>query len=286
MEYTWILFTLLYAFLKGGREGMKKAALKKSSSTEILFFYTLIGVIFTLPGIKEALALEPKYILWIFVKAAVVCTAWLFSFMALKNMSVSLYGIMDLSRMVFSTLLGVLILGESFTLPKAVGMILVVTGLMLVNRKKEKTNERQVTLSVIMASLLCCFFNSVSGTMDKVYMKYMTSSQLQFWFMLFMTLIYGVIILIRKEKISIKSVKTNFWIPLMSLSLIIGDKLLFEANANPDSEVTLMTVIKQSAVIVTVTVGCTVFKEKHFLYKILCTAVVLAGIFVALFVKM
>ena len=286
MEYTWILFTLLYAFLKGGREGMKKAALKKSSSTEILFFYTLIGVIFTLPAIKEAFSLELKYILLIFVKAAVVCTAWLFSFMALKNMSVSLYGIMDLSRMVFSTLLGVLLLGESFTIPKAVGMVLVVTGLMLVNRKKEKTSAGQVTLSVITASLLCCFFNSVSGTMDKVLMQYMTSSQLQFWFMLFMTLIYGVIILIRKEEISIKSVKTNLWIPLMSLSLIIGDKLLFEANANLASEVSLMTVIKQSAVIVTVTVGCVVFKEKHFVYKILCTAVVLAGIFVALFVKM
>ena len=38
----------------------------------------------------------------------------------------------------------------------------------------------------------------------------------------------------------------------MSLSLIIGDKLLFEANANPASEVTLMTLIKQSSVIVTV----------------------------------
>jgi uncharacterized membrane protein len=286
MEYTWILFTLLYAFLKGGREGMKKAALKKSSSTEILFFYTLIGTIFTLPYIPEAFSLAPKYIFFIFIKAAVVCTAWLFSFMALKNMSVSLYGIMDLSRMVFSTLLGVLLLGESFTIPKAVGMVLVVTGLMLVNRKKEKTSAGQVTLSVITASLLCCFFNSVSGTMDKVLMQYMTSSQLQFWFMLFMTLIYGVIILIRKEKISIKSVKTNLWIPLMSLSLIIGDKLLFEANANPASEVSLMTVIKQSAVIVTVTVGCVVFKEKHFVYKILCTAVVLAGIFVALFVKM
>ena len=285
MEYTWILFTLLYAFLKGGREGMKKAALKKSSSTEILFFYTLIGTIFTLPYIPEAFSLAPKYIFFIFIKAAVVCTAWLFSFMALKNMSVSLYGIMDLSRMVFSTLLGVLLLGESFTIPKAVGMVLVVTGLMLVNRKKEKTSAGQVTLSVITASLLCCFFNSVSGTMDKVLMQYMTSSQLQFWFMLFMTLIYGVIILIRKEKISIKSVKTNLWIPLMSLSLIIGDKLLFEANANPASEVSLMTVIKQSAVIVTVTVGCVVFKEKHFVYKILCTAVVLAGIFVALLVK-
>ena len=68
----------------------------------------------------------------------------------------------------------------------------------------------------------------------------------------------------------------------MSLSLIVGDKLLFEANASPDSQVTLMTVIKQSSVIVTVLTGWLVFKEKHILYKLMCTGIVLAGIFIAM----
>ena len=261
---------------------MKKAALKKSSSTEILFFYTLIGLIFTLPFSASAFELAPIYIFYSFIKAAVVCIAWLFAFAALKNMSVSLYGIMDLSRMIFSTMLGVFVLGESFTVPKAIGVVLVIAGLMLVNLKKDAA-AKGVTATTLIAALLNCFFNAVSGTMDKVLMQHMESSQLQFWFMFFMTLIYGVIILIRKEKISIKRVGTNFWIPLMSLSLIIGDKLLFEANANPESEVTLMTVIKQSAVIVTVLTGWLVFKEKHILYKIMCTLIVLAGIFIAVF---
>lgn len=282
MEYIWIIFTLIYGLLKGSREGLKKAALKKSSSTEILFFYTLIGWVFTLPYTAEAITLAPKYIFWVFLKAAVVCTAWLFSFAALKNMSVSLYGITDLSRMVFSTLLGVFVLGESFTAAKAVGVTLVIIGLMLANLKKS-TSAKGMTLTVLAAALLNCFFNAVSGTLDKVYMKYMKSSELQFWFMLFMTLIYGAIILVRKEKISIKKVKSNFWIPLMSLSLVVGDKLLFEANAHPSSEVTLMTVIKQSSVVVTVLIGWLVFKEKHILYKLMCTAIVLAGIFVSLF---
>ena len=110
----------------------------------------------------------------------------------------------------------------------------------------------------------------------------MESSQLQFWFMFFMTLIYGAVLLIRKEKIYLGHLKTNFWIPLMSLSLIVGDKLLFEANANPLSEVTLMTVIKQSSVLVTVLTGWLVFKEKNILYKLMCTGIVLSGIFVAL----
>lgn len=283
MENLWILFILIYSLLKGSREGMKKAALKKSSSTEILFFYTLVGLVLTLPFSKAAFSLEPIYIFYSFIKAAVVCTAWIFAFSALKNMSVSLYGIMDLSRMIFSTMLGVFVLGESFTLPKAIGVALVITGLMLVNLKKD-TSTKGMTLPVLTAALLNCFLNAVSGTMDKVLMQHMESSQLQFWFMFFMTLIYVAVLLVRKEKISVKCLKYNYWIPLMSISLIVGDKLLFEANANPASEVTLMTVIKQSSVIVTVLTGWLIFKEKHILYKMMCAGIVLAGIFVAVFV--
>ena len=113
-------------------------------------------------------------------------------------------------------------------------------------------------------------------------MRDMTSSELQFWFMFFSAVIYGAILLIHKEKVSVKCLKNNFWIPLLSLSLIVGDKLLFEANANPESQVTLMTIIKQSSVLVTVLTGWLVYKEKNIPYKLMCTGIVLSGIFVAL----
>ena len=280
MNYLWIIFVIIYSLLKGGREGMKKAALRRSSSTEILFFYTLIGFILTIPFSHNAFDLEPIFIFWAFVKAAVVCIAWLFAFAAIKNMSVSLYGIMDLSRMVFSTLLAVFILGETMTIPKIIGVILVITGLLLVNFKKD-TSSKGLTLITLTAALLNCFFNAISGTMDKILMRYMESSQLQFWFMFFTALLYGIILLSKKERISVKSIKSNYWIPLMSASLILGDRLLFEANAYPGSEVTLMTIIKQASVIVTVLTGWLVFKEKHILYKTMCALIVVSGILIA-----
>ncbi|MBE7027664.1 MAG: hypothetical protein E7407_01345 [Ruminococcaceae bacterium] len=282
MKNSWILFIFIYALLKGSRDGMKKAALKKSSSGEILFFYTLIGFLFTIPFSFNAFSLSPLYILLAFLKAGVVCTAWMFSLVALKKMPVSLFGIVDLSRMIFSTCFGVFILGESFTLGKGIGILLVITGLLLVNLKKE-SGSNATTFPILVAALLNCFFNALSGTMDKVLMQYMEASQLQFWYMLFMTLIYGAVLLIRKEKISITSLKTNYWIPVMSISLVIGDRILFVANAHPLSEVTVMTVIKQASVIVTVLTGWLAFKEKHILYKIMCTLIVLAGIFIAVF---
>jgi drug/metabolite transporter (DMT)-like permease len=285
MGNLWILFIVIYALLKGSREGMKKAALKKSSSNEILFFYTFIGFLFTLPNIKAALSLEPVFIFYAFIKSAVCCTAWIFSLVAIKNMSVSLYGIVDLSRMVFSTLLGVFALGESFTLPKAIGVTLVILGLYLVNIKKDKSGSKELSLPIMTAALLNCFFNAISGTMDKVLMKHIESGQLQFWFMFFMSVIYGVILIIKKEKISFKSIYGNYWIPLMSFSLVFGDKLLFEANANPASEVTLMTLIKQSSVVVTVLTGWLVFKEKNILYKLMCAGIVILGIIIPLILK-
>lgn len=280
MNYTWIFFTLIYALLKGSREGMKKAALKKSSSNEILFFYTLIGFMFTLPSLKSALQLEPIQIALVFIKSAVVCTAWIFAFEALKNMPVSMYGIMDLSRMVFSTLLGVFVLGENMTTAKVTGIFLVTIGLILANLKRT-SETKQITFFILFAALMNCFFNAISGTMDKILMQQMESSQLQFWFMFFLTLLYGIILCIKKERISIKTVKTNFWIPLLSLSLVIGDQFLFEANRSPYSQVTIMMVIKQASLFITILTGWLVFHEKHILYKTFCALIVLSGILIA-----
>ena len=123
--------------------------------------------------------------------------------------------------------------------------------------------------------------------MDKALMKdgQMTSGQLQFWFMFFMTIIYAITLITHRKEISIKSLSKNYWIPLMSLSLVIGDRLLFEANASPFSEVTVMTVIKQSSVIVTVFLGWWIYKEKNILFKLLCCLIVLSGIFVSVLWK-
>lgn len=281
MESSWIIFVFIYALLKGGREGLKKAATKKSSTNEIMFFYTLIGFIMVIPFSNTAFSIGGIYIFYSFLKAAVCCTAWMLSLIAIKSMSISLYGIMDIARMVFASVLGVLILGESLTGIKIAGLLLVVTGLVLVNTKKHRASGATTLLSLI-AVLGSCFFNAVSGILDKIIMRGIDSNQLQFWFMLFMVIITGAILAIRREKISVSSVKTNYWIPLMSLSLILGDRLLFEANANPQSEVTLMTLIKQSSLIVTVLTGRFVFKEKDMLFKLLCTAIVITGIMIPL----
>lgn len=280
MNSLWILFIFIYSFLKGSRDAMKKAALKRSSADEILFFYSLFGFILILPFSQNAFQTPFIYIFYSFIKALIVASSWMLAYVAIKNMTVSLYGIMDMSRMVFSTLLGVIVLGENMNLAKALGVVIVTAGLFLVNSKSDSP-QGKVRFSVLVAALLNCILNSVSGTMDKALMKSMTSDQLQFWFMLFLLVLYALIILGKKEKISLSSLKGNYWIPLMSISLVFGDRLLFIANASPESQVTVMTVIKQSSVFVSVLTGWLFFKEKNILFKTLCAIIILFGIMIS-----
>ncbi|MDD6307901.1 MAG: EamA family transporter [Clostridia bacterium] len=284
MEKYWILFVVLYSVFKSARDGMKKAALKRNTSLEILFFYTLIGFILIIPFSKNVFSLEPRYYYYIAIKSLVVGSAWLFAFKALQNMSVSHYGIMDLYSVLFSTLLGVSILGETMTVPRVLGLILVVIGLLLVNRRNH-ANEKKLSATVLFAALASCFLNAISGTMDKILMQNVEAGQLQFWFMFYMLIMYSTYILASRTKLNVKTLIKNYWVYIMSIVFVIGDRLLFIANASPYSKVTVMTIIKQSSVLVTILIGWAFFKDKNIRYKAFCALIVLAGIVIATAVR-
>jgi drug/metabolite transporter (DMT)-like permease len=114
-------------------------------------------------------------------------------------------------------------------------------------------------------------------------MKQMTSGQVQFWFMLFLTIFYFIFLIASQGRnINIKTVVKNKYLWILSIIFVIGDRALFIANAHPESQVTIMTLIKQSTVFVTVLLGRLVFKEKNIKYKLICAFIVISGILISL----
>ena len=128
---------------------------------------------------------------------------------------ISLCGILDLSRVLFATMLGVIVLGEKITLYKTIGLILVSSGLLFLKFnpvvKKEnhpviKSNSaesetKNSSAFFIILAFVSCLLNAVSGLLDKILMKEMNSSQLQFWYTLFLTSYYILYAFIGKIKI-------------------------------------------------------------------------------------
>ncbi len=287
----WILLVLLFGILKGLREIAKKKAMAKNTVMEVLVSYTFISFALALPQAPNAGGLESRFYLLIALKAFAVFLAWICSFNSIKHLPVSLYGILDLSRVLFATSFGVFALGETLGPMQILGLAIVCAGLLLLKfripfGKKEEESPRTLEnksippLYVVLA-LVSCFLNAVSGFLDKVLMKDITSSQLQFWYMLFMVIYYALYVLAKRERISLSVIK-NKWIWILAVTFVIGDKALFIANGIPESRITVMTLVKQSGCLVTIVGGYLVFKEKDTAYKILCAAVVIAGIVIGM----
>ncbi len=308
----WMLLVLFYGVLKGVREVVKKMALKKNGVIEVLFFYTFLAFLFVLPSAKDAGGLYGMDYFWIALKSFFVFLAWIFSFKAIKKMPISLYGVLDLSRVLFSTLLGVVVLDETLGFMKTLGLIFVSSGLLLLKYRppflksreenagdmtEDKHNEGQglttkktaglmvnnssesVKTIYIVFAFLSCILNALSGLMDKILMKDMNSSQLQFWYMLFMVIYYGIYMIATKTKLS-RNIWKNGWIWLLSILFVLADKALFIANGMAESQVTIMTLLKQSGCVVTILAGKFIFKEKRAGYKLFCAAVIVIGIMI------
>lgn len=280
----WIFLVIIYAVFRGIRDSIKKKALMKNSTFEVLFFYTLISFIFVLPASKNINEVNIGYQGIIFLKSLCVFLAWICNFSAIKRLPVSFSGVMDTSGMIFSTIIGITILAEPFSLFQGIGLVMVLTGLILLNIKKPANiqNDEGIKAKFVILSLMGTLFNSTSGIIDKVVIKYVTASQLQFYFMLYMVLLYGIYILVTKTKISLKTLIKNPYIPIMAVLLVLGDRALFEANANPESTVVAITLIKRSAVFVSILCGRLIFKEKNILYRVMCACIILAGIWVSI----
>ena len=140
----WMFLVLIYGVLKGVREIVKKKSLEKSSVIEVLFLYTLIGFLFVTPQYRAAMGVELPQMVFIALKSFVIFLAWIFSFQAIQKMPLSLYGVLDLSRVLFATLLGVAVLHEVLSAYQIAGLILVASGLLLLKYKPRFLVRRQL----------------------------------------------------------------------------------------------------------------------------------------------
>ena len=127
----WMWLVLLYGLIKGAREIVKKKSLQYSSVAEVLFFYTLFAFLMVLPDCKNAMGISVHMLGWIFLKSLIIFCAWILSFKAIKKMPISLYGVLDLSRVLLATLLRNIVVNEVMTTNQIITLNLVAMILLL-----------------------------------------------------------------------------------------------------------------------------------------------------------
>lgn len=278
----WIIYIIIYAILNGLYRSTKKLAITKNNTIyEVLAYITLISLILVIPISKDIFSINIFNLLIILVKAIIVAISWYLSLYAISNMDLSLHGILNLSRIIFTTILSIIILGEVLTINTIIGISLVILGIYLVNKTSNNTSKITNNKAII-ANILFCFFSSISAIIEKKLLLHITSSQLQFWTLFFITIIYFIILFIKQRKINHQAIYKNYYLILSSIFLVVGDRFLYLANAIPSSSVIIMTLIKQLSAIVTIILGKFIFKEKNIIKRLLCSILIIIGIIIIL----
>lgn len=278
---SWVILTIVYGLCIGFFQTSKKKSVEKNTIYEVLAIMSLIAFLISTIINRESVIINSKYIFVVFIKSMVVAVAWMLSLVALKNMSVSLYGVINLSRILFTVVLSIIFLGEPLTFNVLVGSIIVILGLFLVNKLSNNKESKETTIKSIIYLLISCGLHSISAIIDKSITAHISGGQLQFWFLLFLTIIYWIVLLIKQEKIN--NISKNYWLLIGALSLTIGDRFLFIANGIPESKASVMTIIKQISAIEIIILGKFMFKEKNIVKKLLCSLIILFGIALTIF---
>ena len=170
MQYLWIPLILFYGICKSFREALKKKAMQTCSVIEVLFFYTFFAFLLTIPFSigQNIFSISLNYHIAILLKAFAIFIAWLCALSAMKRLPLSIYCVMDMSRMLFSVLLGIIILGESLGgWLQGIGLLLVLSGVLLVNLKRERETGEKTTYKAIPLVVLSCILNAFSAVLDK-----------------------------------------------------------------------------------------------------------------------
>ena len=265
----WIIFTVLYAAFSGIYNCTQKKAIEKNTIYEVLAVFTTIAFLLVAMITRDAFNIDFKYLLIIFVKSFIIACSWILSLKAIKKMSVSIYGLINLSKILFAIILSLLLLKEKLTLTLLLGAIIVIIGLFLVNKISNQSGNKEASIKSVILLLIACFFSAVSAMIDKKILVHINSGQLQFWFLFFLAILYWIVLLTRKQKINNKALCNNYWIIISAIALIIGDRFLFIATKMPESKMSIITIINQLSVIETIVLGKIMFKEKNIIKKLI-----------------
>ena len=291
----WIIFTFLYAVFNGIFQCAKKKSIEKNTIYEVLAYFSTIAFLIVACTCKNVFKIELSYILTILFKSIIIIAAWILSLYSMSKMSVSMFSIIHLSRIIFSVILSVLLLGENLTVSAIIGLFIVILGLVLVNKDSDKSDYKETSFKVIGILLISSLLSSLSAIIDKKVLVNITSMQMQFWFMLFLSLGYWLILFLRKKNVEENKIKRNiknekiqknkktnkkinYWILITAICLAVGDRFLFMANEIPESKASIITIIQQISTIEIILLGKVLFKEKNIIRKLLCSILIIFGI--------
>jgi len=281
----WLLLAFASAFFMGVYDICKKKSLINNTVIPVLLLNTLFSSLIFIPLIllskleyinKTSLIFIPfcnwKEHLFIFIKAAMVLSSWIFAYFGLKHLPITIVGPINATRPIWVLLGAIIFFGETLSYFQWIGIILAIISFYLLSNtgKKEGINFKQNKwiFTIIIANIIGAF----CGLYDKYLLSPISNNGINLspitvlsWYnlyqLLLMTLFFTIIWLPKYKKTA--KFQWRWSILLISIFLSCAELFYFNALSYKDSMISIVSMIRRSSVVVSFLLGAWLFKEKN-----------------------
>ena len=296
----WLILAFVSATFLGFYDTSKKASLKGNAVLPVLLLNTIFSTLIFSPFLLDYIggfgwftstfldtapfSADPsgsilKAHLLVILKAFIVLSSWICGYFGLKHLPLTIVGPINATRPVLVLIGAMLIFGERLNAYQWVGVILAISSVFLMSRASKKENIDFKHNKWVWCVGLATLMGVISGLYDKFIMKSLSPMFVQSWFnfyqMIIMTVICGLIWYPKRHETT--PFQWRWTILLISLFICIADFAYYTSLNDPDSMISVVSLVRRGSVIISFACAVIFFKERNLKAKVLDLLLLLTG---------
>ena len=295
----WLVLAFVSATFLGFYDTSKKASLKGNAVLPVLFLNTVFSTLIFSPFLLDYLGgfgwftgtfLDTvpfsgtdgsmlKAHLLVILKAFIVLSSWICGYFGLKHLPLTIVGPINATRPVLVLIGAMLIFSERLNTCQWIGVILAICSVFLMSRASKKENIDFKHNKWIWCVGLATIIGVISGLYDKFIMKSLNPMFVQSWFNFYQLVIMAVIcgLIWYPKRHETTPFQWRWSILLISLFICIADFAYYTSLNDPDSMISVVSLVRRGSVVISFACAVIFFKERNLKAKILDLALLLIG---------
>ena len=299
----WLILAFVSATFLGFYDTSKKASLKNNAVLPVLLINTALSTLFFSPFlvdyalgtgwftgsvmdtdpyagvVGETVLSALRAHALVVLKAFIVLSSWILGYFGLKHLPLTIVGPINATRPVLVLVGATLIFGEHLNAYQWAGVLTTILSIFMMNRAGKKENIDFKSNKWIWCVAGATIMGAISGLYDKFVMRQLSPMFVQSWFNLYQMLIMLVVcaVLWYPTRHKTTPFKWRWSIPLISIFICLADFAYYTSLSNPDSMISVVSLVRRSSVIISFLCAAIIFRERNLPAKALDLLLILLG---------
>lgn len=294
----WTLLAFLSALCLGCYDVSKKIALRNNRVVDVLTLSVCVSaIILSMPLLLSRL--HPEWMsdtpfmvpeldwqahLFILLKSVIVLSSWVFAYVSLKHLPISLVSPMQATNPMWTLIGALLLFGERLNawqwagVSLAIGTVFIFSLIPLIRRKRHPERLTPAPTRYYVFLALAILISACSGLYDKYLMRRYDHNAVQVYYNLYQAVMMIIVWLIVNRATFRLAKGSLLPVILIAVFLVISDNVYMLALRDPDSMIAVVSTIRRGGTVIGLAYGLLILKEPDPWHKILCMLGISAGL--------